>query len=42
MPINLHLLQTKTANNSVMPIGKIMIFGGILKGVWSMYNPTTV
>ena len=37
--INLRLLQTKTANNSVMHIGTTMIFCGILEGVWPIYNP---
>ena len=34
----LHLLQEQTANNSVMHIGTIMIFGGILEGVWPINN----
>ena len=32
------LCQTKTANNTVMHIGKIMIFFGILEGVWPINN----
>ena len=35
---NLHLLQTKNGNNSVMHVGAIMIFGGILEGVWPINN----
>ena len=31
--LNLCLFQTKTADNLVMHIGTIMIFGGILEGV---------
>ena len=38
MLIILHLLQMKTANNSVLHIGTIMIFGGILEGVWPVNN----
>ena len=38
MLINLCLFPTKIANNSVMHIGTIMIFGGILEGVWPMNN----
>ena len=38
MLTNLHLLQTKTANNLVMHIGTLMIFGGILEGVWPNNN----
>ena len=36
-PTIMHLLQTKTANNSVMHIGTNMIFGGILEGVQIIY-----
>ena len=38
MLINLHLLQTKTAVNSVKHISTIMNFGGILEGVWPLSN----
>ena len=38
MLINLNLLQKKTAVNSVQHIGTIMIFGGILEGVWPINN----
>ena len=31
MLVNLHSLKTKTANNLVMDIGTIMIFGGIIE-----------
>ena len=31
-------MQTKTANNSVMHYGTIMIFGGIPEGVWPVNN----
>ena len=34
MLTNLHLLQMKTAHNSVLNIGTTMIFGRILEGVW--------
>ena len=32
----MHLLQTKAANDSVIHIGTLMSFGGILVGVWSI------
>ena len=38
MLINLHLSQTKTANNLVRHIGTAMIFGGIQERVWPNNN----
>ena len=38
MLTNLHLLQMKTAHNSVLNIGTTMIFGRILEGVWPVNN----
>ena len=38
MLINLHLSKAKTANISVMQNGSIMIFGGILEGVFPINN----
>ena len=42
MFINLHLWQKKTANNTIMDIGTIMIFGGILEVVWPVNNQKNV
>ena len=42
MLINFNLLQKKTAVNSVKHIGKIMIFGGILEGVWPIDNQVII
>ena len=30
--------EGKKGNNSIMHIGSIMVFGGILEGVWPIYN----
>ena len=39
---NLHLFKRKTANDSVMHIGTIMILGGILEGVLPIDNRKNV
>ena len=38
MLTNLHFFADKKGNNSIMHIGTIMIFGGILEGVWPINN----
>ena len=38
MLTDLHFFADKKGNNSIMHIGTIMIFGGILEGVWPINN----